>query len=49
VPEEIKGAGGLWEDSPLMVDGNLVTSRWPADLAALTAEMVKLVEASVPV
>jgi protease I len=43
VPEEITGAGGLWEDAAVVVDGNLVTSRWPADLAAFTAEMMKLV------
>lgn len=49
VPEEIRGAGGLWEDAPVVVDGNLVTSRWPADLAAFTAETMRLVEASVAV
>ncbi len=47
VPEEIRGAGGLWEDAAVVVDGNLVTSRWPADLPAFTAEMVKLVMNSV--
>ena len=47
VPEEIRRAGGLWEDAPVVVDGNLVTSRWPADMAAFTAEMMKLVTASV--
>lgn len=45
VPEEIEGAGGLWEDAAVVVDGNLVTSRWPADLPAFTAEMIKLVQA----
>ena len=44
VPEEIRAAGGLWEDKPVVVDGNLVTSRWPPDLAAFTAEMMKLVK-----
>ena len=44
VPEEIKGAGGLWEDSAVVVDGNLVTSRWPADLPAFTSEMIRLVQ-----
>jgi protease I len=44
VPEEIKAAGGLWEDRPVVVDGNLVTSRWPADLPAFTSEMMHLVE-----
>jgi protease I len=46
VPEEITGAGGVWEDSAVVVDGNLVTSRWPADLAAFTAEMMRLVTGS---
>jgi protease I len=44
VPEEIQRAGGRWEDSPVVVDGNLVTSRWPPDLPAFTAAMMKLVE-----
>jgi len=42
VPEEIKAAGGIYEDQPVVVDGNLVTSRWPADLPAFVREMVKL-------
>jgi protease I len=49
VPEEIRGAGGLWEDAPVVIDGNLVTSRWPADLPAFTAEMMRLVDKSVAV
>jgi len=43
VPEEIKAAGGIYEDQPVVVDGNLVTSRWPADLPAFVREMVKLI------
>ncbi len=42
VPEEIKAAGGIYEDQAVVVDGNLVTSRWPADLPAFVREMVKL-------
>lgn len=45
VPEDIRAAGGLWEDAAVVVDGNLVTSRWPPDLPAFTAEMMKLVPA----
>jgi protease I len=45
VPEEIMAAGGKWEDSAVVVDGNLVTSRWPPDLPAFTAEMMNLVSA----
>lgn len=43
VPEDIKKAGGIWEDKEVVVDGNLVTSRWPFDLAAFNREMMKLV------
>jgi protease I len=44
VPEEIKAAGGIYEDEEVVVDGNLVTSRWPMDLPAFTREMVKLIK-----
>lgn len=43
VPEDVKKAGGIWEDKDVVVDGNLITSRWPMDLAAFTREMMKLV------
>ena len=44
VPEEIQKAGGTWEDKEVVVDGNLVTSRWPMDLPAFMREMMKLVD-----
>jgi protease I len=44
VPEEIKAAGGIYEDKDVVVDGNLVTSRWPMDLPAFVREMVKLIK-----
>ncbi len=44
VPEEIKKAGGIWEDTDVVVDGNLVTSRWPMDLPAFMREMMKMVK-----
>ena len=43
VPEDIRAAGGIWEDSPVVVDGNLVTSRWPPDLPAFTSAMMQLI------
>ena len=42
VPETVKDAGGKWEDKEVVVDGNLVTSRWPADLPAFMREVMKL-------
>jgi len=41
VPEDIKAAGGTWEDEEVVVDGNLVTSRWPMDLPAFMRETMK--------
>jgi len=45
VPEEIVAAGGNWQDEPVVVDGNLVTSRWPADIPAFTDAMMRMVRA----
>ncbi len=42
VPEGIKKAGGIWEDNDVVIDGNLVTSRWPMDLPVFAREMMKL-------
>jgi protease I len=42
VPEEIKAAGGIWLDEPVVVDGNLVTSRWPMDLPFFMREVMRL-------
>jgi protease I len=44
VPEEIREAGGIWEDKEVVVDGNLVTSRWPMDLPAFMREVMKMIE-----
>lgn len=44
VHEEIKKAGGISEDTEVVVDGNLVTSRWPMDLPAFMREMMKMVK-----
>jgi protease I len=41
VAEEIKGAGALYQDSEVVVDGNLVTSRQPSELPAFMRETMK--------
>lgn len=41
VPEDIQTAGGIWEDRDVVVDGNLITSRWPMDLPAFMRELTK--------
>jgi len=43
VPADVKAAGGIWEDREVVVDGNLITSRWPADLPDFMREIVKMV------
>lgn len=43
VPEDLKKAGAEWIDAEVVRDGNLVTSRWPMDLAAFTREMMGVV------
>jgi protease I len=45
VPEDLTAAGGLWEDSEVVVDGNLVTSRWPPDLPVFTRTVMSVIEA----
>jgi protease I len=42
VPEEIKKGGGIWEDKEVVVDGNLVSSRWPMDLPAFMREIIQV-------
>ena len=45
VKTDVQNAGGLYEDSEVVVDGNLVTSRLPGDLPAFCRETVRLLEA----
>jgi archaeal arginyl aminopeptidase len=42
VAEELKAAGAIYEDREVVVDGNLVTSRQPADLPAFMREVMGL-------
>jgi protease I len=43
VPEDIKKAGGIYEDKEVIVDGNLVTSRYPGDLPAFMRETIRMI------
>ena len=44
VAQEMRDAGAMYEDKEVVVDGNLVTSRQPADLPAFLREMMKLLK-----
>ena len=46
VPEDVKAAGGRWVDAEVVVDGNLITSRWPMDLPAFMREISKKLEST---
>ena len=42
VPEDIRAAGGVYEDKDVVVDRNLVTSRYPGDLPVFVKETLKM-------
>lgn len=44
IRDDIIAAGALYEDSEVVVDGNFVSSRSPADLYAFGREMIKLLK-----
>lgn len=46
VPDEIKAAGGIYVDKDVVVDGNLITSRWPMDLPAFLREIMLMLRKS---
>lgn len=43
VPEEMRYSGGIWEDSEVVTDGNLITSRNKHDLPAFMRKTVSAV------
>ena len=45
IKDDLENAGGVWVDAPVVVDGNLISSRTPRDLAPFAAAMVKFLEA----
>lgn len=47
VPEDVKKAGGIWEDKEAVLDGNLVTARYPMDLPFFMRELMKMVKRSI--
>ncbi len=44
VSTDLRNAGGIYVDQSVVVDGNLVTSRFPADLPSFCRETLKLLE-----
>jgi len=44
VATDLKNAGAIFFDAPVVVDGNIVTSRFPADLPQFCKEAIKLLK-----
>jgi deglycase len=44
VSTDLKNAGGIYEDSPVVVDGKLVTSRHPGDLPDFCRTLVEMIK-----
>jgi protease I len=44
VATDLKNAGAVWEDRSVVVDGNIVTSRFPSDLPDFCRETLKLLK-----
>jgi len=46
IKDDLVNAGMLWEDSPVVVDGNLISSRTPADLPQFMKALITALEKS---
>ena len=40
IKDDMENAGVIWEDAPVVVDGNLISSRTPADLPAFCKALI---------
>src|SRR6266566_9883397 len=45
IKDDLVNAGMLWEDSPVVVDGNLISSRTPADLPQFMRALIRALAA----
>jgi protease I len=41
IKDDLENAGGIWVDEPVVIDGQLISSRTPKDLPPFAAAMVK--------
>lgn len=44
IKDDLVNAGLVWEDSPVVVDGNLISSRTPADLTHFVKALINALE-----
>lgn len=48
IRDDIRNAGGLYEDAPLVIDGNLISSRTPRDMEIFNQAIVDALGVAVP-
>lgn len=46
IKDDMENAGVVWEDSPVVVDGNLISSRTPADLPQFCKALIAALQAA---
>lgn len=46
IKDDLENAGGIWVDEPVVIDGNLISSRTPKDLAPFAKAMVNWLKAN---
>ena len=44
IKDDMMNAGANWVDEEVVVDGNLITSRTPADIPAFSREIIRALE-----
>lgn len=44
IKDDLENAGGIWQDTPVVVDGNLISSRSPLDLPFFTKAILAQLE-----
>jgi protease I len=47
IKDDLENAGGIWVNEPVVVDGNLISSRTPRDLAPFGKAMIGFLNANV--
>lgn len=45
IKDDMRNAGAIWSDEPLVVDGNLISSRTPVDLPVFARALVAAIKA----
>ena len=44
IRDDLENAGAIWVDEPVVVDGNIITSRVPQDLPAFVKALIEVLQ-----